>query len=838
MNQESDLKQSNPTQSADSLIGEITDEFLCRVQDGEEPSVDEYAARYPAVAEVLRKILPALNVMRHPDFDGGHSRGHHREHGPALSGTLGDYRLIREIARGGMGVVYEAEQISLQRRVALKTLSFAAAMDGTRLERFKHEAQAAARLHHSNIVPVFAVGCERGVWYYAMQMIDGETLADAICEFRQLSGLIPRVTGAALTVHQDHVTRDATPRTEPIPLVRGGWMLNEAPEPSNPSPELPGNGRASADHSNSSGGRASRTTALCLSTASSNRDQPYIRMAVEIGIQAADALQHAHDLDIVHRDIKPGNLMLDARGHLWVADFGLARYRDDVQLTATGDVIGTLAYMSPEQVSGRRGVVDHRTDIYSLGATLYELLTLHPVYESTNRASLIYQISTDDPLPLRRHNPSVPADLETIILKAMAREPELRYASAADLADDLRRFRDSRPILAKRPTLVERLFKWSRRHRSAVSVAAVGLVLLTIGMVISTVLIAREHAATAAALLETQSALESVEKQRAIAEESQQLAENHFLKARSVLESFMTFAEEDLANNEELQAIRSDMLQLSLNYYQDFIDSARDNKPLQDELVASHQRISQILHTIGSTQAARDALEQALQTQERLCDEAPHDENLRRTLFSMYFQLGAFDGAGPINLLRNPSVQSDLKLSDSQIEETVEISEAFRETFYRSHRRPEDLTLARQKFNTATVSTLQQQVLSSEQFQRLRQIDLQRRGTNAWTCPDIADELELTALQRIRIQELGAKIHSSFRSRSHDSARDQINDLQCQLDAVLTDEQSRHWREMLGEPFKGRLYLWRGKTRSDGESESRRHRSSSTTESSDRTDGT
>ena len=259
---------------------------------------------------------------------------------PALA-ELGDYRLVRELGRGGMGIVYEAEQVSLGRRVALKVLPFAAALDPPQLRRFQTEAHAAAQLHHTNIVPVFSVGCERGVHYYAMQFIDGRTLAQVILDQQ---------------------------RAEP-----------PGHEPSWPH----------------SGPSALGTTG----------DRARFRLVAELGIQAAEALDHAHRLGIVHRDIKPANLLLDVRGNLWITDFGLARLQDEAGLTMTGDLLGTLRYMSPEQALAHRGTVDHRTDIYSLGVTLYELLTLRPAWRRTDRQELLRRIAQEEPIAPRRLDP-------------------------------------------------------------------------------------------------------------------------------------------------------------------------------------------------------------------------------------------------------------------------------------------------------------------------------------------------------------------------------------------------------------------------------------------------
>src|SRR5262249_21334687 len=166
----------------------------------------------------------------------------------------------------------------------------------------------------------------------------------------------------------------------------------------------------------------------------------YYRTVAQLGVQAAEALEHAHLLGVVHRDIKPANLMVDWRGNLWVTDFGLAQIQSDAQLTLTGDVLGTLRYMSPEQAQGRRGVLDHRTDIYSLGVTRYEMLTLEPAVAGAARPELLHQIGSEEPRRPRRLNKQIPAELETIVLKAMEKNPEERYATALGLADDLRRF--------------------------------------------------------------------------------------------------------------------------------------------------------------------------------------------------------------------------------------------------------------------------------------------------------------------------------------------------------------------------------------------------------------
>ena len=214
-----------------------------------------------------------------------------------------------------------------------------------------------------------------------------------------------------------------------------------------------------------------------------HQDRAFFRNIARLGVEAAEALDHAHGLGILHRDIKPANLLIDRDGALWITDFGLARFPSDLSLTHTGDMVGTLRYMSPEQALARRGVVDQRTDVYSLGVTLYELLTLRPAFDGRDHQELLRQIALDEPTKPRRINPAIPRDLETIVLKAMAKDPSGRYTTAQELAADLKRFLDDRPILARRPGPVERSLRWAMRHRELVATTAAVLV---VALIVST----------------------------------------------------------------------------------------------------------------------------------------------------------------------------------------------------------------------------------------------------------------------------------------------------------------------------------------------------------------
>jgi tetratricopeptide (TPR) repeat protein len=368
-----------------------------------------------------------------------------------------------------MGVVYEAEQVSLGRRVALKVLPLAGTLDPRRLQRFHNEARAAACLHHTNIVPVYAVGQEQGVHFYAMQLIEGQTLAAVLAELRlQADG-----GGAGKDLAGGH-----------------GEATTAYPPP-------PGAAEAAG----------STAPQAALSTAGGVTSKEYVRSVARLGAQAAEALDYAHQLGVVHRDVKPGNLMVDGRGQLWVADFGLAQFRQEgaESLTLTGDLVGTVRYMSPEQALAKRVVIDHRTDVYSLGATLYELLTLRPVFDGADRQELLRQIAFDEPRPPRRVNRALPQELDTVLLKALAKNPAERYATAQELADDLRRFLDDRPILARRPNLIQRARKWARRHKGLVRTAAA---LTFLVLVVGGALLWREHLQRAAVERAVEAALD------------------------------------------------------------------------------------------------------------------------------------------------------------------------------------------------------------------------------------------------------------------------------------------------------------------------------------------
>jgi serine/threonine protein kinase len=710
----------NPPALDDPRVTEALEEYLAALEAGQRPSRQAFLARHPAIADALAECLAGLDAL-------------HEASAPAAPpaapaewqpGTpLGDFRIVREIGRGGMGVVYEAEQLSLGRRIALKMLPFALTLDPRQLQRFKNEARAAAQLHHTNIVPIYSVGCERGVHFYAMQYIEGQTLAEVIAELRRLGG------------------RETAGDEPTSPYVAGAEAAT-----ADTIPERPG----------------------ALATAYSAAQTQFFRSVVQLGVQAAEALEHAHGYGVVHRDIKPGNLLVDGHGHLWVTDFGLAQFHSDAALTLTGDLLGTLRYMSPEQALARRGLVDHRTDIYSLGATLYELLTLEPACNGGDRETVLRQIAFEEPRPPRRLNPAIPADLETILLKAMARSVEERYATARELADDLRRFLENKPIRARRPALRERAAKWARRHKEVVVTAVLGLLLAAIGFATSTALVAREQ-------WKTEAAYEAEAAQRT-------RAEDNFIQARQAVDFLTQVSAEDLPDRPEVFETRRKLLEGALRYYQEFIDQHQDDPSIRDDLAASRARVAQILDDLAAQQ-----------------------EYLRS------MQLGM--------LLAEGSVQDYLRLTRAQREQVQKLpdqpgrkqSEAFRE----ARKLAEEERGKQFKAMAAASEKAIAAVLTAEQVRRLKQIALQQRSPQVFGEPEVIEALALTPGQQQKIRELADEARPwpggppPFRGVPGPDARRRREpswkSATEQVLGLLTAEQKARWNELAGEPFKGEL---------------------------------
>jgi len=468
--------------TADAITVEsLAEEFLERKRRGERPTVAEYVARYPHLADEIRDVFPVLGLVEDFKPSSGDATGTFV--GAEIPGLekrlerLGDYRVIREVGRGGMGVVYEAEQESLSRRVALKVLVAHRLSDPMLLARFAREAKAAARLHHTNIVPVFGVGEAEGVHYYVMQFIQGQGLNAVLNELKRLEAA-QEGPAEATAERPCEVSAADVARS----LLAGKFSCVGSATADNPVP-------SSADSSDlptsefGNGPVPTGTSSLVLSGQSG-----YARSVARIGLQAAEGLAYAHEQGILHRDIKPSNLLLDAHGIVWIADFGLAKATTDDDLTHTGDIVGTIRYMAPERF---RGHCDARSDVYGLGLTLYELLARRPAFDEADRGKLIQQVTESEPPSLRKLNRAIPLELATVVHKAIEREPSHRYQSAEDLAEDLRRFIEDRPIAARRITATEQLWRWCKRNPLAAGLSASLVTTLVTGLVVVSVLFLR-----------------------------------------------------------------------------------------------------------------------------------------------------------------------------------------------------------------------------------------------------------------------------------------------------------------------------------------------------------
>ena len=376
----------------DDRLEAVIERYLEELAKGQTPDQESYLRDHPDLADTLRGVFKTLDFV---EMTG-------RSLNASCLGRdqlLGDFRIVREVGRGGMGIVYEAVQTSLDRRVALKVLPAGAILADSAAERFTREASLAGRLHHTNIVPVYAVGEEQGIHYFAMQFIDGGSLSTLLKSWR--SG-----------------EKDKSPHHHEKVI---GW-----------------------------------------------------------GRKVAEALAYAHDEGVIHRDIKPSNLLLDGSDKVWISDFGLARASALATITGTGDVIGTARYMSPEQARGDRGSLDARTDIYSLGATLYELLSLEPAYRGETREEVLNKVATSEPVPLRKIDRTIPRDLETIVFRCMRKDRSRRYADADALAEDCGRFLAGKSIRARRTPLFVGAARLVKKHRLQITAAVVVLVLMVV----------------------------------------------------------------------------------------------------------------------------------------------------------------------------------------------------------------------------------------------------------------------------------------------------------------------------------------------------------------------
>ncbi len=517
----------------------LASEFTDRLRAGEQPTVQEYVDDHPHVANEIRDLFPTIAAMEKLKTHRESKSGGRASLGPARLEQLGDFRMVREIGRGGMGIVYEAEQLSLGRRVAVKVLPKQSLLDEKHLLRFRREAKTAARLHHTNIVPVLGVGEHDGYHFIVMQYIRGVGLDEIIPHLMELGGNSQPVAttdqnavepsrreaqigsvaraifhgefSVPVASAESSISGSASAIINGDPAQSGsiGFEVGPLSELTQQSRHLPTRSFVKLEQSNANPADLEDATddpSVAVPdespqvTVATRMNANYWRSVARIGAQVASALQYAHEHGTLHRDIKPANLLIDQQGIVWVADFGLAKAIEQDDVSRTGDVVGTLRYMAPEQLFGN---AECRSDMFSLGLTLYELLTFRPAYDEADRKKCLIQrsVAPQPPLP-RRIVPGVPRDLETIVLKAIAEEPERRYATSAELAEDLERFLADRPVLARRATPMEHLWRWCRRNPAIACLSSITASLLVLVAIVSTTSyyrLAEEHLRTKSA---------------------------------------------------------------------------------------------------------------------------------------------------------------------------------------------------------------------------------------------------------------------------------------------------------------------------------------------------
>lgn len=540
----------------DALCNLILGEMTLRERDGETVVLDQYLRRYPQCSSLLvQRYRSELATMLPGEVPAGEMPvGDDTSTQPFLETIQLDvagqisaqeaaflqgapqipgYKIISELGRGGMGVVYRAKQLSANRDVALKVVrndvldTLPLATRQTTLDRFRHEAHAAAQLEHENLVPVYDVGDSGSLRYYAMRFVEGNSLYDMIR-------------------HRALGNRDAARYIEPV----------------------------------------------------------------------ARGLHYAHEQGVLHRDLKPHNIIVEAKSNQpRLTDFGLAKFIDEQgELTRAGEVMGTPSYMSPEQARDS-GSVTALADVYSLGASLYHVLTSRPPFQAANIADTLRQVFDEEPVPPRRLNPAIDRDLETICLKCLQKEPARRYESALALADDLRRYLDHKPILARPAGRIERTWRWCRRNPKLAS--AIGTAVALAVITVTSIVISNIQISAALALAD-----------RNLAQSDRNL--QHALR---VADDLLTrVSEEELLKKSGLDPLRRDLLAQAQSHYEKFLAENADNPRIRRELANAHLRVGGIEYDLDNRSAAQQSLASAEKLQRLMLTEDPNDPDVRRSL--------------------------------------------------------------------------------------------------------------------------------------------------------------------------------------------------------------
>jgi serine/threonine protein kinase len=639
----------------------LAEEFVERYRRGERPSLQEYIDRCPEMASEIRELFPALvQVEQAEDVLSDVTRRAAADAAVPHLTQWGDYRVLREVGRGGMGVVYEAEQLSLGRRVALKVLPGQLVRDLSQRRRFEREARATAKLHHTNIVPVFGVGEHEGTAYYVMQFIQGLGLNEVLVELKRMRLATKPATARVPVDEFPASNRDVSAADVARSLMTGQFATAQGDDPEVGEPTLPATvayepvADSSSPRTATPGCNGAPSGPLSLSTSSASMLSPdrsgggrgkvrrltYWQGVARIGLQVADALSYAHQQGVLHRDIKPSNLLLDTHGTVWVTDFGLAKANDQQNLTHTGDILGTLRYMPPEAYDGKS---DARSDVYSLGLTLYELLAFRPAFDEKDRARLVKQLTDEGPPGLRKVNPEVPRDLETIVQKAIERDPSHRYGSSTELAADLQRFLDDEPIRARQVRPTERVARWCRRNpalATACFLAFLGLISAVIILALSNARIRRETVQKEVALRERGEALEQARKDAAEKEVALKQRSEALGKSLDAADRMLTRVSDELTNLPSTYNARRRLLEDALKFYEGFLVQEGPDPLARRQLAQALNRVGSIQRDLGKFDEALATFRRAIHILEDLRNEKPGNDSYKDHLAEAQAELG------------------------------------------------------------------------------------------------------------------------------------------------------------------------------------------------------
>jgi tetratricopeptide (TPR) repeat protein len=534
---------------ADLALELIYTEFVTRDELGQQPSVEAWCRRFPQWHDRLQRLLQIDELMRLRGRDTERSQSvadtPGRQPPDRVSGIEDRYEIVGELGRGGMGVVYRARQLALNRDVALKMILSGEFADAEQRARFRREAGAAGRLQHPNIVQIYEVSEGSDRPYIAMELVGGGSLEE------KLAG---------------------------CPL---------------PPPQ-----------------------------------------AAQLTETLARAVQYAHERGIIHRDLKPANVLLANDGTPKITDFGLAKHLADGDTghTRTGAILGTPSYMAPEQALGDRQRIRATVDVYALGAILYEALTGRPPFLGSSSFDTLEQARTREPLPPRRLRPKIPADMETICLKCLQKDPHKRYAAALDLAEDLRLFLAGEPVRARPVGRWERTRKWARR-RPAAAALVLAVPLLTIVAIAG---IGWQWWRAEDGRREARAALEQMTIARQAEEAQRQRAR------RAVDKMFTRVAEKWLSQRPGLEPLQREILEDALRFYQEFAKEESGDPELRWETGIAHRRVGEIQQKLGSFAEADQALHRSVAFLKELVAGFPAEPKYRDALGESRLKLGAF----------------------------------------------------------------------------------------------------------------------------------------------------------------------------------------------------